>query len=79
MQTIQDQIRTYGMTTQDIQDQYFFHAGRVGHEMVVAGILSDCQEMLTCDIDMNEQIRKQLNVAKYILFEMIDRRQTETA
>jgi hypothetical protein len=36
--------------------------------MLVAGILSDCQEMLEMGYD-KDQIRKQLNIAKFCLFE----------
>jgi hypothetical protein len=39
-----------------------------GTEMLVAGILSDCQEMLEMGYD-KDQIRKQLNIAKFCLFE----------
>jgi hypothetical protein len=51
--------------------------------MVVAGILSDVQELTAYQhaADVNskatkELIRKQLNVAKYIIFEMMDQRET---
>jgi hypothetical protein len=49
--------------------------------MVVAGILSDCQEILTqgqsdsIRMQNEERVRKQLNVAKFILFEMMDQRE----
>ena len=49
-------------------------------EMVVAGILSDCQEMIAMKNptipapNVDERIRKQLNVAKFILFQMMDER-----
>lgn len=76
MQTVEDQIKMFGMTTEDIQDQYIntLTAKLSGLEMVIAGILSDCQEMQNFGRDTKEQIRTQLNVAKYILFEMQDRR-----
>jgi hypothetical protein len=45
-----------------------------GLEMVVAGILSDCQELTA--MGRSEQVRQQLNVAKFILFEMIDKKET---
>ena len=43
-------------------------------EMVVMGILSDCQEMLAMGAGPNsvEFVRKQMNVAKFILSEMMD-------
>jgi hypothetical protein len=49
--------------------------------MVVAGILSDCQEMIAMNNptipspNSNEYVRKQLNVAKFIIFEMMDQRE----
>jgi len=57
--------------------------------MVVAGILSDCQEELAAgdknefrdqdsyEAKRRERIRKQLNVAKFILFEMMDAKRGE--
>ena len=43
-----------------------------GNEMVVMGILSDCQEMLVSGFS-KEDIRKQLNIAKFILGEMMEK------
>ena len=80
------QIAMYGMTEEDIQSQYMesITARFSGLEMVIAGILSDCQEMnqyqhaakVNADAS-KERIRQQLNVAKHILFKMIDQRETE--
>jgi hypothetical protein len=39
-----------------------------GMELVVAGILSDCQELTA--MGRSEDVRQQLNVAKFILFTM---------
>lgn len=80
MQTIEDEIKMFGMTKKAIQDQYIntLTAQRSGLEIVIAGILSDCQELQTFGRDTKEQIRTQLNVAKYILFEMQDRREALT-
>jgi len=70
------------MSTDDIRSQYMESiASLSGQEMVVAGILSDCQEMLALmpkDIApiSRERIRKQLNVAKFILFEMMDQKES---
>ena len=73
----------YGMTTAAIREQYMesFTAKHVGLEMVVMGILSDCQELLGSGKfnGMPETIRKQLNVAKFILSEMMDEKRTTTA
>ena len=70
----------FGMSESDIREQYMesITAKLSGLEMVVAGILSDCQEMIAMNNptipspNSNEYVRKQLNVAKYILFEMMD-------
>lgn len=77
--------RMYGMSAEAIQEQYMngLTAKLSGLEMVVAGILSDCQEMISMKNptipapNTDELIRKQLNVAKFILFEMMDKREAE--
>lgn len=71
------EIQMFGMTEQDIRDQYMdsLTAKLSGLEMVIAGILSDCQELSS--MGSTEQVRKQLNVAKFILFEMMDAKQDE--
>ena len=62
----------YGMTEQDIREQYIesITAKFSGLEMVVMGILSDSQELLA--MGRNEASRKQMNIAKFILSEMMD-------
>jgi hypothetical protein len=65
----------FGMTTEEVRRQYLDSMTMKfsGVEMVVAGILSDCQELLPEDGDMittADMIRKQLNIAKFCLFEM---------
>jgi hypothetical protein len=47
-------------------------------EMVVMGILSDCQELSSWS-NSNEDIRKKLNIAKYILSEMLEEKSTQLA
>jgi hypothetical protein len=61
----------YGITEQDIREDYLesITARLSGIEMVVAGILSDCQEF-----NLPENVRKQLNVAKFILFDALEKR-----
>lgn len=68
----------YGMSEADIREEYMngITAKFSGNEMVVMGILSDCQEMLVRDYFTKEDIRKQLNIAKFILSEMMDAKQT---
>jgi hypothetical protein len=80
----EDQKRMFGMSKEAIREQYMnsITAKLSGLEMVVAGILSDCQEMLNYTNDASyskteEAVRKQLNVAKFILFEMMDQRESE--
>jgi hypothetical protein len=67
----------FGMSESDIREQYIdsLTARLSGLEMVVAGILSDCQELT--ERGQSEQVRKQLNVAKFILFEMMDAKRGE--
>jgi len=71
--------KCYGMSEQDIRTQYMESiTGRYSLEMVVMGIMSDCQEMMSmCNPTIpspntNEYIRKQMNVAKFILSEMME-------
>ena len=73
-------LQMFGMAEDDIREQYMnsITAKFSGMEMVVAGILSDCQEELEMG-GRNERIRKQLNVAKFILFEMMDEKRKEAA
>ena len=68
----------YGMSKADIREQYMnsFTAKHCGLEMVVMGILSDAQELVGFSEAGNtvagKQARKQLNVAKFILSEMME-------
>ena len=66
------ETKCYGMTEQNIREQYMESttAKFAGLEMVVMGILSDAQELLA--MGRNESSRKQMNVAKFILSEMMD-------
>jgi hypothetical protein len=49
-----------------------------GMEMVIMGVLSDAQEMMSMNNNSipspnsNEYVRKQLNIAKFILSEMME-------
>jgi len=74
--TTVDQVKMFGMTEDAIRNEYMdsITAKFSGLEMVVAGILSDCQELTA--MGRSEQVRQQLNVAKFILFEMIDKKET---
>lgn len=67
--------RMYGMSAEDIQEQYMngLTAKLSGLEMVVASILSDAQELL--QMNRNDEARKMMNIAKFVLFEMMDKRE----
>ena len=83
------EVKMYGMTEQQIHDRYMnsITAKHSGLEMVVAGLMSDCQEMIAMKNPSipapltDELIRCNLNIAKFILFEILDekRNQSETA
>jgi calcineurin-like phosphoesterase family protein len=64
------EAQCYGMSQDAIREQYLgsITARLSGVEMLVGGILSDCQEMLEHGYD-RDAIRKQLNIAKFCLFE----------
>lgn len=69
--------KCYGMTTEDIREHYMqsLTARTCGLEMVVMGLLSDAQELQTVgNAQALDQSRKNMNIAKYILSEMMDQR-----
>ena len=74
------ETKCYGMSEADIRSQYMqsFTASRCGLEMVVMGIMSDCQEMLAMGAGPRavEHVRKQMNVAKFILSEMMEQKES---
>ena len=74
-----DQERMFGMSEEDIREQYMngLTAKLSGLEMVVAGILSDAQELL--QMNRNDEARKMMNIAKFVLFEMMDARREKEA
>ena len=69
----------YGMSQEDIREQYMesITAKISGLEMVVMGIMSDCQHMMEMGTGprSTEYVRKQMNVAKFILSEMMEARE----
>lgn len=69
----------YGMTESDIREQYMesITARLSGLEMVVMGMLSDVQHMQEHGFN-KEDIRMQLNRAKFILGEMMEAKRAET-
>jgi hypothetical protein len=70
--------KCYGITEQEIRKQYMqsITAQCSGLEMVVMGIMSDCQEMMSMGTGPRsvEYVRKHMNIAKFILSEMMDAR-----
>jgi len=74
------ETKCYGMSEQDIREQYMesITARFSGLEMVVMSIMSDCQEMMSMGTGPRsvEYVRKQMNVAKFILSEMQQAKQT---
>jgi len=66
----------YGMSAADIREQYMnsLTAQFSGMEMVVMGVLSDAQELLA--MGRTEASRKQMNIAKFILSEMMDAKES---
>ena len=76
-----NEIKVYGMSVERIQEEYVnsITAQCCGLEMVVAGILSDVQEVVPFDHVRPEQIRQQLNIAKYLLTLMARQRREQAA
>ena len=72
------ETKMYGMTEAQIRTQYMesITAKCSGLEMVVMGIMSDCQEMMAMGTGPRsvEYVRQQMNVAKFILSEMMDKK-----
>ena len=77
--------KCYGTSVENIREEYMnsVTARFAGLEMVVMSLLSDCQEMLDMDerieraaaVDSRiEVVRKQLNIAKFILGEQLKTR-----
>jgi hypothetical protein len=67
----------YGMTESDIREEYMdsFTAKHCGLEMVVMGLLSDAQELQSFNhAQALDQSRKNMNIAKFILCEMMEQR-----
>jgi hypothetical protein len=67
----------YGMSTEDIREEYMnsITARLSGLEMVAMSVLSDAQELMTFGHEQaNDQARKNINIAKFILSEMMESR-----
>jgi len=71
--------KCYGMTEAEIRESYMnsLTARLSGLEMVVMGVLSDAQELLTFGHEQAyDQARKNMNIAKFILSEMMEAKET---
>jgi hypothetical protein len=71
----------YGMPEADIREEYMnsITARLSGLEMVAMGVLSDAQELMTFGNDQaTDQARKNINIAKFILSEMMEARMSAT-
>lgn len=72
--------KCYGIAEQDIRKQYMqgMTAKFSGLEMVVMGLLSDAQELQSFNhAQALDQSRKNMNIAKFILSEMMAARMEE--
>ena len=71
--------KCYGMSTEDIREQYMnsITARLSGLEMVAMGVLSDAQELMSFgNAQATDQARKNINIAKFILSEMMEAKET---
>jgi len=67
----------FGISETQIREEYMnsLTARLSGLEMVAMSILSDAQEMLEHDMS-KDAVRKQINIAKFILCEILESKQT---
>ena len=67
----------YGISQAQIRKEYIdsITAKLSGLEMVAMGILSDAQEMMVAGFDQ-DRVRKQINIAKFILCEIMEAKET---
>ena len=69
--------KCYGMSEADIREQYMnsLTARYSGLEMVAMGVLSDAQELMSFGhAQATDQARMNINIAKFILSEIMDNR-----
>ena len=74
--------KCYGISESDIREQYMqsITAKLSGLEMVAMSVLSDAQELMTFGHEQaTDQARKNINIAKFILSEMMEARMLEAA
>ena len=67
----------YGISQAQIRKEYMdgITAKLSGLEMVAMSILSDAQEMMAAGFDQ-DRVRKQINIAKFILCEIMEAKET---
>jgi len=76
------ETKCYGMSESDIREEYMnsITARLSGLEMVVMGILSDAQELQSFNhAQALDQSRKNMNIAKFILSEMMEAKRAVAA
>lgn len=66
----------YGMSVDDIRNEFDWSIRMMGREMTAISILSDAQEVMFRDA---ERARKFINIAKFILIDEIRQNQKEAA
>ena len=67
----------YGISEAQIRKEYMdsITAKLSGLEMVAMSILSDAQEMMAAGFD-SDRVRKQINIAKFVLCEIMESKET---
>jgi hypothetical protein len=77
MEMTEFESKCYGISQEQIREQYMKSASArlSGLEMVAMGVLSDAQELMTFGHEQAmDQARKNINIAKFIMSEMMDER-----
>ena len=72
----------YGISQADIELHYCngLTAKLSGLEMVAMSVLSDAQELMSCNTAQTQnQARQQINIAKYILSKMLEEKSSQVA
>ena len=73
------EMKCYGMSQDDIREEYMNSlTARIGGlEMVIMGLLSDAQELMSCNTAQTQnQARQYMNIAKFLLTEMMAAKET---
>jgi hypothetical protein len=81
MKMTEFESKCYGISEADIREEYMnsITAKFSGLEMVAMSVLSDAQELMTFGHDQAmDQARKNINIAKFIMSEMMEARMTAT-